>query len=72
VLFASTLQQVELPHLAKLIVRTVHYEPAEPFFPSYALSIEEMNRRSEGAVLASWKETIAHDSYHKYVGPQTS
>jgi hypothetical protein len=24
----------ELPHLAKLIVRTVQFGPAEPFFPS--------------------------------------
>lgn len=34
VLFASAQQQPELPHLAKSIVRTVQFGPAEPFFPS--------------------------------------
>jgi hypothetical protein len=35
-------------HLAKLIVRTVRFGPAEPFFPAYVVFIEEMNSRSEG------------------------
>jgi|SRR5450756_2460757 hypothetical protein len=36
------------PHLAKLIVRTVRFGPADPFFPAYVVFIEETNSRSEG------------------------
>jgi hypothetical protein len=36
----------------------VQFGPAEPFFASYAVSIEEMTVAAKGAVLASWKETM--------------
>jgi hypothetical protein len=48
VLFASTQQQPELPHLAKLIVRTVQFGPAEPFFPSLCCIYREMISRRQG------------------------
>jgi hypothetical protein len=38
----------ELPHLAKLIVRTCSLDQPNHSFQAYAVSIEEMNSRSEG------------------------
>ena len=44
----STQQPHEPPHLAKLIVRTVQFRPANHSFQTYAVSIEEMNSRNGG------------------------
>jgi hypothetical protein len=43
------------PGLAKLIVKTVQFGPAEPFFQAYAVSIEPMNSLSQRDLLASSK-----------------
>jgi hypothetical protein len=36
-------------------------------FQGYAVSIEEMNSRSERAALASWKGTIKYETYDQYI-----
>jgi hypothetical protein len=57
VLFASTQQQPELPHLAKLIVELCSLDQANHSFQAYAVSIEEITFAAKDAALASWKES---------------
>ena len=43
-----------MPGFGKLIVKTVQFGPAEPFFRAYAVSIEPMNSLRQHDLLASW------------------
>jgi hypothetical protein len=59
------------PGLAKLIVKTVQFGPAEPFFQAYAVSIEPMNSLSQRDLLASWKRKN-YDPRHQKADTQTA
>ena len=54
----TTQQQPELPHLVKIIVRSVQYGSAIYYLGAYAVFIEEKHIAVKGAVVASWKETM--------------
>jgi hypothetical protein len=56
VLFASTQQQPELPHLAKLTVELCSLDQPNHSFQAYAVLIE-ITGATEGVALASWKES---------------
>jgi hypothetical protein len=49
---------------ANLVVRSEQFGSAERSFQAYAVSIEVENR-SEGAALASRKETTENDPHHQ-------
>jgi len=54
----TTQQQPELPHLVKIIVRSVQCGSAIHCLGAYAVFIEEKHIAVKGAVVASWKETM--------------
>jgi hypothetical protein len=53
-----------LTGFGKLIVKTVQFGPAKPFFQAYAVSIEPMNSLSQRDLLASWKSKH-YDPWHQ-------
>jgi hypothetical protein len=65
-------QQPELPHRAKLIVELCSLDQPNHSFQAYALSIGEITVAAKGAALASWKETMEYDLYHRQAATQTT
>jgi hypothetical protein len=60
-----------LPGFGKLIVKTVQFGPAEPFFQAYPVSIEPMNNLRQHDLLAWWTRKH-YDPRHQKADTQTA